>query len=228
MKILIIEDEKTTLNFLEKGLRENGYVLSTAEDGAAGLFLAQQTQYNLIILDVMLPKLNGFEVMTQLRKSQPQTPVLFLTARDDVNDRVKGLQLGADDYVIKPFAFSEILARVQSLLRRTQNLNTHNDNQLLIADLNIDLTKMKVSRAGVSIDLTAKEFTLLCYLAKNQGKVLSRAMISEHVWDINFETQTNVVEVAIRRLRDKIDRPFKTPLIHTRRGLGYVFEKTIS
>jgi two-component system copper resistance phosphate regulon response regulator CusR len=228
MKILIVEDEITTLTFLQKGLNENGYAVDVTQNGREGLFLAKEIHYDLLILDVMLPELDGFSFLAQFRRTHQHTPVLYLTARDNVTDRVKGLQLGADDYVIKPFAFSELLARIQSLLRRSSNSQSHQNNVLSLADLRIDLSTMKVSRAGKNIELSAKEFVLLCYLAKNNGQVLSRAMISEHVWDINFDTQTNVVEVAIRRLREKIDRPFENPLIHTRRGLGYVFEETIS
>lgn len=229
MKILIVEDEATTLSFLKKGLMENGYSVDIAADGKQGLFLAQEVDYDLLILDVMLPELNGFELLSQLRQLQINTPALFLTARDEVTDRVRGLQLGADDYVIKPFAFSELLARVQSLLRRTHSQqSTRQTNLICVADLTIDLSSMKVTRAQQPIDLSAKEFVLLCYLAQNKGQVLSRAMISDHVWDINFDTQTNIVEVAIRRLRDKIDRPFTQPLIQTRRGLGYVLEEPIT
>lgn len=227
MKLLIIEDELTTLTFLQKGLREHAYCVDTAQDGQEGLFLAKQIDYDLLILDVMLPGLDGFNFLAQFRKTHQHTPIIYLTARDDVSDRVKGLKLGADDYVIKPFAFSELLARIQSLLRRSNNTISHN-NLLKIADLEIDLSAMKVTRAQKNIDLSAKEFILLCYLVKNRGQVLSRAMISQHVWDINFDSQTNVVEVAIRRLRDKVDRPFAKQLIHTRRGLGYVIEETVS
>lgn len=222
MRILIIEDEPKTAAYLRKGLTENGFIVDLAADGQEGLFLAKNTHYDLVILDVMLPKIDGWAVITNIRADeQKQTPVLFLTARDNIQDRVKGLELGADDYLVKPFAFSELLARVRSLLRRGQ---TRQPNILHISDLEIDLLGHKVTRAGKRIDLTSKEFALLSLLARHTGELLSRTLIAEQVWDMNFDSDTNVVDVAIRRLRQKVDDPFPTKLIHTVRGVGYVLE----
>jgi len=222
MRILIVEDEIKTANYLNKGLTESGFVVDMVHNGVDGLFQAVNAHYDLIILDVMLPKLNGWEIIERLRKTNANTPVLFLTAKDDVNDRVKGLQLGADDYLVKPFAFSELLARVQTLLRRG---NIQQQVELNIADLKLDLASLKASRNGKKLDLTQKEFNLLSLLVRNKGNVLSRTMIAEQVWDMNFDSDTNVVDVAIRRLRKKIDDPYKKKLIHTIRGMGYVLEE---
>ncbi|MDE2419654.1 MAG: heavy metal response regulator transcription factor [Gammaproteobacteria bacterium] len=221
MRILIIEDEKKTAAFLKQGLSENGFVVDVAENGMDGLFLAGSQSFDLFILDVGLPKLDGWQVLSTLRSQGVTTPALFLTARDLVSDRVKGLELGADDYLVKPFAFSELLARVRTLLRRGLSRPVEH---LAIADLEIDLPRHKVSRAGQRIDLTTQEFTLLVLLLRRQGEVLSRTIIAEQVWDMNFDSDTNVVDVAIRRLRRKIDDPFEHKLIHTIRGTGYVLE----
>lgn len=222
MRILIIEDEVKTANFLQKGLREQGYVAEVANNGQDGLFLATSETFDLIILDVMLPKITGWDLMQKLRESGYELPVLFLTARDAVEDRVKGLQLGADDYLVKPFAFSELLARVQTLLRRSQ---TRQPEKLKIADLEIDPIRHRAYRAGQRLDLTPKEFSLLDLFVRRQGQLLSRTLIAEQVWDVNFDSDTNVVDVAVRRLRQKADDPFQKKLIHTVRGVGYVMEE---
>ncbi len=222
MKILIVEDEIKTGDYLKQGLSESGFVVDLARDGNNGLHLAKTGDYDLLILDVMLPELNGWQVLQQLRQAEKQTPVLFLTAKDQVEDRVKGLELGADDYLIKPFAFSELLARVRSLLRRgKQQLES---SVLRVADLELDLIKHRVSRHGQRIDLTAKEFSLLELFVRRQSEVLSRSLIASQIWDMNFDSDTNVIEVAIRRLRAKLDDDFEPKLIHTLRGMGYVLE----
>lgn len=222
MRILIIEDEIKTANYLSDGLKGSGYTVSIVHDGKEGLFLASEYNYDLVILDVMLPKLDGWAVITELRRRHPEIRVLFLTARDAVKDRVKGFELGADDYLIKPFAFSELLGRVKALLRRHVGQKT---DKIQVADLEIDLIKHKIHRGGKNIDLTSQEFTLLVFLAEHTGDVLSRTLIAESVWDINFNTETNVVDVAVRRLRQKIDFEFEKKLIHTVRGRGYVLEE---
>lgn len=220
MKILIIEDEQKTRAFLAKGLGEYGFIVELAKDGEDGLFKAIQGSYDLIILDVMLPKIDGWGVITKLREVT-STPVLFLTACDDVHERVQGLELGGDDYLIKPFAFSELLARVKTLLRRGLSRPVE---ILKIADLEVDLLRQKATRNHQRIDLTAKEFTLLAFMMRRQGELLSRLLIAEHVWDSNFDSDTNIVDVTIKRLRRKIDDPFTSKLIHTVRGIGYVLE----
>ncbi len=221
MKILIIEDEKKTAAYLRKGLTENGFVVDLAPDGGEGLHLARSGRYDLIILDVMLPERDGWSVLSELRRAGCQTPVLFLTARDAVEDRVKGLNLGADDYLVKPFAFSELLARLRSLLRRGP---ARQGDTLKIADLEIDFVRHRAARAEQSLDLTPKEYSLLSLLARRAGEVLSRTYIAEQVWDMNFDSGTNVVDVMVRRLRAKVDDPFPKKLIHTVRGAGYVLE----
>jgi two-component system copper resistance phosphate regulon response regulator CusR len=220
MRILVVEDEPKTGSYLQKGLTESGYVVDLAGSGRDGLFHASEEEYDLVVLDVMLPGMDGWQVIRELRKTC-ETPVLFLTARDDVEDRVRGLELGADDYLVKPFAFSELLARVRTLLRRGP---VRELEHIEIADLSIDVLKRRVSRNDSRIDLTPKEFTLLHLLAHRHGEVLSRSQIASQVWDMNFDSDTNVVDVAVRRLRAKIDDPFPVKLIHTIRGMGYVLE----
>lgn len=222
MRILIIEDEKKTAAYLKKGLTENGFIADVAVNGKDGLDAALMHDYDLIILDVMLPERDGWSVLSEIRKLGRQTPVLFLTARDKVQDRVKGLELGADDYLVKPFAFSELLARMRVILRRVP---VKQPEKLTIADLEIDLLAHRITRGGKQVDLTQKEFSLLSLLAQKAGQVLSRTLIAEQVWDINFDSDTNVVDVAIRRLRSKVDDPFEKKLVHTVRGVGYVVEE---
>jgi len=221
MRILLIEDKKKTAAFLAKGLREDGYEVDVAHDGEAGARLAQETPHDLLIVDVMLPKKDGWTVVSELRTARLRTPILFLTARDSVRDRVKGLELGADDYLVKPFAFSELIARVRSLLRRSP---AQHPESLQIEDLDIDTQRHKATRSGAALNLTSKEFLLLAHLVRHTGQVVSRSEIAEHVWGINFATNTNVVDVMVRRLRAKVDDPFKTKLIQTVRGAGYVLK----
>lgn len=223
MKILIVEDEPKTAAYLKKGLEENGYVADVAGDGETGAYMARQGGYELVILDVMLPGQDGWSVLRDLRQRRNPVPVLFLTARDGVPDRVRGLELGADDYLIKPFAFSELLARLRTVLRRG-NGSPRQDTVLRVADLEIDAERHKATRRGRPLELTPKEFLLLSLLARRAGDVLSRTLIAEQVWDINFDTGTNVVDVHVRRLRSKVDDPFEAKLIHTVRGIGYVLE----
>jgi two-component system copper resistance phosphate regulon response regulator CusR len=221
MKLLLVEDDPKTIAFLRKGLTENGYAVDAATTGSAGLTRAVAGGYDLIVLDVMLPGKDGWEVLGALRAAGVTTPVLFLTARDAVRDRVKGLELGADDYLVKPFAFAELLARVRTILRRGSG---QSPDVVRVGDLEIDLVRQKASRGGVALDLTPKEFVLLALLARRSGEVLSRAYITEHVWDVAFDHDTNVVDVHVRRLRAKVDDPFDQKLIHTVRGVGYVLE----
>jgi two-component system copper resistance phosphate regulon response regulator CusR len=221
MRVLLIEDKKKTAAFLAKGLREDGLTVEVAHDGETGLEICRTSKHDLLIVDVMLPKKDGWTVVAELRKSDARTPILFLTARDSVRDRVKGLELGADDYLVKPFAFSELLARVHSLLRRSPEQYPEG---LQIDDLDIDTRRHKASRSGAALNLTAKEFLLLAHLVRSAGNVVSREEIAQQVWDINFATNTNVVDVMVRRLRAKVDDPFETKLIHTVRGAGYVIK----
>lgn len=220
MRLLVIEDEQKAGEYVQRGLTESGFVVDLARTGPDGLHAATTGHYDLIILDVMLPDMDGWQVVTELRR-KIETPVLFLTARDALNDRIRGLELGADDYLVKPFAFAELLIRVRTLLRRGPMREL---DVIRIADLEIDVPKRRVSRGSTRIDLTAKEFTLLHLLAKRSGEVLSRPLIASQVWDMNFDSDTNVVDVAVRRLRAKIDDPYQQKLIHTIRSMGYVLE----
>jgi two-component system, OmpR family, copper resistance phosphate regulon response regulator CusR len=220
MRLLVIEDEPKTVAYLKKGLEESGYAVDAARTGVDGLHLALTEEYDLLVVDVMLPGLNGWDVVEKLRERK-STPVLFLSARDDLDDRVHGLELGGDDYLVKPFAFVELLARIRSLLRRGP---VREAEHLVVGDLEIDVIKRRVRRADVRVDLTSREFALLHLLVRRRGEILSRTQIASHVWDMNFDSDTNVVEVAIRRLRAKVDDPFPLKLIHTVRGMGYVLD----
>ena len=222
MKVLVVEDEEKTGNYLRQGLLEAGFVVDLARNGRDGLHDALTLDYDLVILDVMLPGIDGWGVLRGIRAAGKEMPVLFLTARDQVHDRVRGLELGADDYLVKPFAFAELLARVRSLLRRGGK--SKDAEFLSAADLELDLLRRRVSRAGQRIDLTAKEFALLELLLRRQGEVLPRSLIASQVWDMNFDSDTNVIEVAVRRLRAKVDDDFEPKLIRTVRGMGYVLE----
>ncbi|KNE25506.1 MULTISPECIES: heavy metal response regulator transcription factor [Achromobacter] len=224
MRILVIEDERKLAHYLQKGLREHNYVVDVSLDGTDGRHAALENNYDLIVLDVMLSGIDGFGILSDLRRVK-DTPVLMLTARDKVEDRVRGLEGGADDYLVKPFAFSELLARIQALLRRGRGQES---TLLRLDDLELDLARRKAHRAGVRLDLTAKEFSLLALMLRRQGEVLSRTMLAEQVWDMNFDGDTNVIEVAVRRLRAKIDDPFEKKLLHTVRGMGYVLEARAS
>ncbi|HWY30576.1 MAG TPA: heavy metal response regulator transcription factor [Candidatus Acidoferrum sp.] len=222
MRVLVIEDELKTAAYLRQGLTENGFTVEVCASGDDGLHQALSVEINLIILDVMLPGRDGWSVLAALRKAGRQTPVLFLTARDTIHDKVKGLELGADDYLIKPFDFAELLARVRTILRRGP---ARQAEILQVADLQLDTVRRRATRAGSRLELTAKEFALLELLARRQGEPLSRTIIAEQVWDVNFDSDFNVLEVAIRRLRSKVDDPFTKNLIHTVRGVGYVIEE---
>lgn len=222
MKILLVEDDERTASFVIKGLKQAGYSINHASDGEEGLHFAISESYDLLIIDLMLPKLDGLSLIGRLRQKKITTPVIILSAKNSVDDRVKGLQSGSDDYLVKPFAFSELLARVQALVRRSSaNVET---TTLAVSDLNLDMLRRKVFRADKEIILQAGEFQLLEYLMRNAGRVVSKTMIIEHVWDYNFDPETNVIETRICRLRDKIDKPFSKKLLHTIRGFGYVIE----
>jgi heavy metal response regulator len=223
MRLLLIEDEAKLASYLRQGLSEEGFVVETASNGVDGLHMATQGHYDLIVLDGMLPGIDGLGVLAALRHSR-DTPVLMLTARGSVEDRVKGLQSGADDYLTKPFAFSELVARIHVLLRRGKTGGASEPTVLRLHDLELDLLKRRATRAGKRLDLSAKEFNLLTLFLRRPGEVLSRTEIAEQVWDMNFDSNTNVVEVAIRRLRSKLDEPFDVTLLHTVRGMGYVME----
>ena len=222
MKILLVEDEAKTGDYLKQGLNEAGFVTDWVQDGLSGQQQAMTGEYDLIILDVMLPARTGWEILEDIRRAGLQIPVLFLTARDQVEDRVKGLESGADDYLVKPFAFAELLARIRTLLRRER---VREPDQLQAGDLVLDLRRRRAQRGEQRMDLTAKEFALLELLMRRQGEILPRSLIASQVWDMNFDSDTNVVEVAVRRLRSKVDDPFATKLIHTVRGMGYVLEE---
>jgi two-component system, OmpR family, copper resistance phosphate regulon response regulator CusR len=218
MRILVIEDETKTGDYLQNGLTEAGYVVDVANNGIDGLHLAQELRYDLILLDVMMPEMDGWTVMKKLG-ARTDTPVLFLSARGTLEDRLKGLDLGADDYLVKPFSFAELLARIRIILRRGQPQKQ--EEVLALGDLRVDVPKRRVERNGTRISLTNKEFNLLQFFMQNQGQVLSRALIASRVWDMNFDSDSNVVDVAVRRLRQKIDEPFEKRLIHTVHGVGY-------
>ena len=220
MRILIVEDEPKAGDYLLKGLTESGFVADLARDGVDGLAHAREQHYDLIVLDVMLPGMDGWQVLRELRRDK-DTPVLCLTARDELSDRLKGLELGADDYMVKPFAFAELVARIRTILRRGP---LRESEFIEVADLQIDTIRRRVTRAGQKIDLTSKEFALLQLLARRRGEVLSRSLIASQVWDMNFDSDTNVVDVAIRRLRAKMDDTYAPKLIHSVRGIGYVLE----
>lgn len=220
MRILVVEDEVKAADYLRKGLSESGYAVEVAHNGIDGQFLAQESEFDLVILDVMLPGLDGWQLLQIIRRKS-QVPVLFLTARDAVEDRVKGLELGADDYLVKPFSYAELLARVRTLLRRGPPREVE---QFQVADLQLDVLRRRVLRGAERITLTNKEFALLQLLMERSGEVLSRTQIASQVWQMNFDSDTNVVDVAIRRLRAKVDDPFSPKLIHTVRGMGYTLE----
>lgn len=221
MHILIIEDEPKVSAFIKRGLNESGYVADVAEDGEEGLRLALSGEYDLILLDLMLPKRDGWSVITELRRRGTETPVIMLTALDAIQDRVRGLELGADDYLVKPFGFSELLARINTVLRRGPTLK---QDVLRVADLELDVHAHRAMRGGKRLDLTPKEFALLSLLMHRSGEVMSRVRIAERIWNIRHETESNVVDVHLRRLRAKVDDPYEVKLIHTVRGSGYVLE----
>ncbi|EHN68889.1 heavy metal response regulator transcription factor [Aliivibrio fischeri] len=226
MKLLIIEDETKTGEYLKKGLTESGYIVDLSQDGADGLYNATTNQYDLIILDVMLPKLNGWQILQTLRNCENDTPIIMLTAKDQIDDRVKGFELGANDYLIKPFAFAELKARIENALRaKSVTSQASSSNQLVLLDLQLDLLKRTATRNQDNITLTAKEFSLLELFMRKQGEVLSRTTIASLIWDMNFDSDTNVIDVAVKRLRAKIDKPYDTPLIHTVRGMGYKMDE---
>jgi heavy metal response regulator len=225
MKLLIVEDEAKLAEYLRKGLSEEGYVVEVATNGVDGLHMATEGAHDLIVLDNMLPGIDGIGLLAALRRSK-QTPVIMLTARHRVEDRVRGLKAGADDYLVKPFAFSELVARIEVLLRRASGVAAAPDTLVLtVGDLELDLARRRAVRAGQRLDLTPKEFQLLTLLLRRKGEVLSRTEIAEQVWDVNFDFGTNVIDVAIGRLRTKLDQPFHRPLLHTVRGMGYVLEE---
>jgi two-component system, OmpR family, copper resistance phosphate regulon response regulator CusR len=223
MRILVIEDEAKTSEYVHNGLTEAGYVVDVAMNGIDGLHLAQEMRYDLILLDVMMPQMDGWTVMKKLG-ARTNTPVLFLSARGTLEDRLKGLDLGADDYLVKPFSFAELLARIRIILRRGQPQKQEEEEVFEVGDLRVDVSKRRVDRNGVRITLTNKEFNLLQFFLQHQGQVLSRTLIASRVWDMNFDSDSNVVDVAVRRLRQKIDDPFPVRLIHTVHGVGYRFE----
>ncbi|MBK7653278.1 MAG: response regulator transcription factor [Flammeovirgaceae bacterium] len=225
MNILLVEDERKTIQYIKKGLEEHGYEVDTAEDGKSGKNLAFRNEYNLIITDVMMPHLNGTDLCKELRKAKNETPILMLTALGDTDDVVAGLDSGADDYLAKPFEFKELLARIRALTKRQPKLPV-NENQIRFADLILDLNSKSVVRAGKKIELTSKEFSLLEYFLRNQGRVIPRAELSKHVWNVDFDTGTNMVEVYVNYLRKKIDKDFESTLIHTQFGMRYILQES--
>ncbi|MGD2035924.1 MAG: response regulator transcription factor [Bacteroidales bacterium] len=224
MRILIIEDEPKVVAFLSKGLEENGYEVEIAYDGQIGERLAMNEHYDLILLDVIIPQFNGLELCKRIREKNQQVPILILTALGTTDDKVNGFDAGADDYLVKPFEFKELLARIKALTKRTTGIIQHS-NKLKTGDLELDLNKKMAKRGDKTIELTAKEFSLLQYFMQNKGRVVTRSEISEKVWDISFDTGTNVVDVYVNILRKKIEKGFDTKLIHTRIGMGYIFEE---
>ena len=223
MRILVVEDEKKIADFIKRGLKEEGYAVDMADDGENGFFLATTNDYDLILLDLMLPKLDGITICKKVREEKISTPIIMLTAKDALKDKVIGLNAGADDYLTKPFAFEELLARIRAILRKQSEQSQQ--AKLQVADLSLDLSTYKVTRAGKEIELTSKEYALLEYLMRNAGKIVTRTMISEHVWDIHFDTFTNVIDVYINYLRNKIDAGSKKKLIQTVRGRGYMLKE---
>ena len=221
MRLLVIEDEKKVASFIKKGLEEEHYAVDVAYDGEEGLYLSETNDYDLVILDLMIPKIHGWDVLKKIRAKRNNVPILVLTARDSIEDKVKGLDSGCDDYLTKPFAFAELLARIRALLRREK---TEKEPILRIADLTLSLVTHKVARRGKEIELTSREYTLLEYFMRNPDKVLTRTMISEHVWDYHFDSMTNVIDVYVNYLRKKIDKDFEPKLIHTLRGIGYIMK----
>ncbi|WP_092432569.1 heavy metal response regulator transcription factor [Collimonas sp. OK607] len=225
MKILLVEDQQTAANYISKGLREEGMAVDIANNGPDGLHFLLTNDYDVAILDIMLPGLDGWSILETARRAGKQTPILFLTARDEINDRVRGLELGADDYLVKPFAYSELLARIRVILRRYSAPRPSSEATMLqIGDLTLDLLKHRATRNNDRLELTPKEFALLSLLMRRSGEVTSRTVLAEQIWDMNFDSDTNVVEVAVRRLRTKVDDPYPSKLLHTVRGVGYVLE----
>ncbi|SFA73710.1 two-component system, OmpR family, copper resistance phosphate regulon response regulator CusR [Collimonas sp. OK607] len=225
IKILLVEDQQTAANYISKGLREEGMAVDIANNGPDGLHFLLTNDYDVAILDIMLPGLDGWSILETARRAGKQTPILFLTARDEINDRVRGLELGADDYLVKPFAYSELLARIRVILRRYSAPRPSSEATMLqIGDLTLDLLKHRATRNNDRLELTPKEFALLSLLMRRSGEVTSRTVLAEQIWDMNFDSDTNVVEVAVRRLRTKVDDPYPSKLLHTVRGVGYVLE----
>jgi two-component system OmpR family response regulator len=224
MRVLVVEDDQKIAAFVVKGLKQAGFAVDHAADGEDGLHLSMSEPYDVAVIDIMLPKLDGLSLVEQLRRQAINTPVIILSAKHSVDDRVKGLQTGSDDYLTKPFAFSELLARMQALIRRASNVME--PTRLTAGDVSLDLLTREVLRGGKKIDLQPREFALLEYLIRHAGRILSKSMILEHVWGYGFDPQTNVVDVLVCRLRNKVDRDFKRKLIHTHRGVGYVFRVT--
>lgn len=222
MRILIVEDDKKIASFVVNGFKQNGFAVDHAKDGEEGLALARTTPYDAAVMDVMLPKLDGLGVVRELRRAGVKTPVIILSAKSSVDDRIKGLQAGGDDYLTKPFAFSELLARVQALIRRASQ--SSEPTRLTVADLSLDLLTRDVARGGRKIELQTREFALLEYMMRNAGRVITKTMILEHIWDYSFDPQTNIVDVLVHRLRSKIDKDFPVKLIHTYRGVGYALK----